>query len=125
MMTDIYNKYMLNGVFLVLDKNAGISDINTYVAKVCQKLEDQVGYKRDNMYIVVLQYTVGEYGGSWGLTVSVTTGGKYARKYLPDYESVNLINKFGPSLKSYNYKNVQEFISEISDVMDSHANDLE
>ena len=122
-MTDIYKDYGLNGVFLILDEKAGINDINAYVAKLCQKLEDYFGYKRDSMYIVVMKYYVGVYGSSWNYIFSITTGGKYARKFLPDYEAQNLINKFGPTLKSYNYKNVQSLLTAISDVMDSHAND--
>lgn len=113
-MNGIYQTYGLNGIFLILDVRAGISDINSYSAEVCKQLEAQMGYKRDNMYIVIIQYTVGDYGGSWKLQMSITTGGSYARGYLSDSEAKELINTYGPALKVYNYDNMYNLIYDIS-----------
>lgn len=124
-MTEIYNAYGLNGVFLILDARAGISDINTYSAEVCKQLEYQMGYKRDYMYIVIIQYTVPDYYkvGGWELSFSITTGGSYARHYLPDSDAKKLINTYGPYLKSYTYDNMYSLVYDIKVYMNSHAND--
>ena len=118
-MEGIYRDYQLIGLFLILDINAGINDIDTYSKNVMEQLEYQMNYRRDNMYMVIIQYTVGDYGGSWQLKMSITTGGEYARGYISDSEAKDLIDEYGPYIKVYNYNNMLRLINGIRDAVDT------
>ena len=118
-MTEIYNKYGLNGIFLILDTRAHYGDITNYSNQVLVQLASKFNYVQDNMYVVILQYTPGDYGAAWGLDISISTGGSYARSYLSNSEAKSLINKWGPYLKYYTYDNVIGLIADLKTAMDT------
>lgn len=123
MMDNIYNKYKLNGVFLILDINAGIYDMNVYTNQLCKNLENKMGFKKDNTYVAIIQYNVGTYGYPWSHKFTIDTLGDYAKHYLPNNETTTIIDNWGPYLNYYTYGNIKGLINDISDAMDKHAND--
>ena len=124
-MTDIYNKYGLNGVFLILDQRAGIADIRAYTADVIRLLESNFQlFRRDYVYEVVLQYLPDSYSSSWSLDIAISTGGSYARSYLPDSACDKLVDTYGPTLKHYTSTNMLALIRDIDYVMDQQASSV-
>lgn len=102
-MNDIYEKYHYYGVFLVFDDKVGIIDISYYASNVAWYLHYYMGYDRDRSYIIIIEYTVGDYGSQWENKILI-------QGVISDDTITNLINEYSPSLQNYNYYNVLKFI---------------
>ena len=119
-MTEIYDKYGLNGVFLILNTEAGISDIANYTEEFCKLLENEMEFEKDSMYVVVMEYTFDYNRITWDLKFSIKTG-EYAKENLPDNEVEEIIDEFSETLKDCTYENVVELMDAISFVIQDNS----
>ena len=104
-MHDIYARHNLYGIFLVFDAKVGINDISYYASEIAWNLHYYMGYNRDRAYVIIIEYTVGDYGSQWENKIIIQSGGQSC---LPG-DVTNLINEYSPSLQNYNYYNVLKF----------------
>ena len=121
-MIDIYAKYRLYGVFLVFDDKVGINDISDYATSVARILRSYTGNNNILGYIIIIEYTVGDYGSQWENKLSIFTVGSSAKIYLSNDGINNLINEYSSSLKYYNFNNVLKFINGVNSSMDNSKN---
>lgn len=122
-MDNIYKKYRLSGVFLVLDNRVPIGDLGGYAAELEEGLERKNIFKKENVYSVVLYYTYPPVGGliigqPWKLDIAIGVGGKNAEHYFSKTSRETLRTKWGPILRYYTYDNIDRFLSEIENAMD-------
>lgn len=118
-MDNIYQKYNLNGVFLVVSDEAAISNIKDYSASVVDLLNTKGVYHKENVYSIILYYSIGAIpvGGDWILQISIATGTN-AQHYVSSTDAQNLINDWGYTLKRYSYSNLVSFMKDIERIMD-------
>ena len=120
-MDNIYYKYGINGIFLVLSNEAQILDLSGYTASFLSLLESNGIFYQANAYTIVLYYIVG-YEYPWTLQISIGTGGVNAEHYLSASSCQSVMDKWGKTLKYYTYENVVNFMADIEGQMDSQAN---
>lgn len=117
---DLYNIYGVYSVFLILDANANITDIDIYIGEVSRYLEVKTGFQKDKIYTIVMQYNISNEKDSWNFKIK---SDRYSGHFLPESEIKILVDNWGPKLKNYNYDNIQGLVSDIFIVMDKHEND--
>lgn len=118
----IYEKYGLNGVFLVVSDEAYISDISGYAASVVDSFNTKGIYHKEDCYTIILYYTIGTVpvGKKWGLKLSIASG-ENASHYLSASNAQTVSNDWGPKLAYYTYDNVVFFMQDIEKYMDNQA----
>lgn len=121
-MDNIYEKYNLNGVFLVVSDEAQILDISGYAASVVDLLNQKGVYHKENCYTIILYYTIGivRPGDYWGLQISIASGDN-ASHYLSGSDAKEVMDKWGKTLKQYTYDNLVNFMADIEGKMDFQA----
>ena len=107
-MTSLYQFSNLSGIILVLDKNSNIENITTYSNELLNKSK----YKKENTYIIILQYDPEESGEGNETNLYINVGGETAEKYLNETSREALIEKWGKVLKNYNYDNFSKFFGD-------------
>lgn len=123
-MDSIYNKYGLNGVFLILDDKAGINNIEQYSVDLIQGLDQgwELFYT-ENIYLIVLQYTyvpAAWPNSEWVLKFAISCGDK-ADAYLPDSSRRQIMDTYGQTLKYYTNKNMIALIDDIEYAMEQNS----
>lgn len=122
-MDSIYNKYGLNGVFLVLDQNAGIGDINSYSAEIISGLDyNWELFHTENVYLVILQYVYVQnaWQSGWALNFAISCGDT-ADAYLPHSSRQQIMDTYGPVLKYYTNENMMRLMDDIEYAMEQNA----
>ena len=111
-MTSLYEFSGLYGIILILDKNSNITNISTYSDELLDLIEEKFNYKKENTYIIILQYDP-IYAEEYENTLYINVGGKKAEKYLNKASREELINKWEKVLKIYNYTNFSKFYGDV------------
>lgn len=124
-MDDIYKKYGLNGVFLILDDQAGITNIKQYSEEIIRGLDSRWQlFHTKNVYLVILQYTYVPDAWStvgWKLNFAISCGDD-ADYYLPESSRNQIIQTYGPTLKFYTNQHMLELIHDIDYAMEQRKN---
>lgn len=119
-MDDIYQKYQFNGVFLILNQAAGITDLDTYSREMIKGLEQRWNlFSRENVYLIIVQYVPGAWGAEWKLNFAISCGDN-VNYYLPDSNRKKIMDTYADALKYYTQSNVLRLINDIEYVIDQN-----